>query len=198
MRCPSTLSGPFPRALTVRLSPRRTPSECEGTGRGRRDALVYLIYTFLGEAGRIATPARTLCISCILPVVLAIFILFLGAHFPPPSSPFVLSSAFPLRRRNSQARLPPPPVPSARCEIAEVWRETTTASHARCGRRCWCRGISLSRTYLRDGTCASAIFHYSRKVREGCTLRNQVDTRHRNYFRVSRRHNSVFPFFYIL
>lgn len=50
---------------------------------------------------------------------------------------------------------------------------------------------SASRTCLRDGTCANAIFHHSRKVCGGiCTLRNQGDTRHRNYFRVSRGHNS--------
>jgi len=48
---------------------------------------------------------------------------------------------------------------------------------------------SASRTYLRDGTCASAIFHYGQEVRVDRTLRNQEDARRRNYFRVSRGHN---------
>lgn len=84
------------------------------------------------------------------------------------------------------------------CEIAKVWRQTM-ARNMHVASASVGAGESASRTYLGDGTCASAIFHHSRKVRGGCTLRNQEDTRHRNYFCVSRRHNSgvVCPSFYI-
>lgn len=48
---------------------------------------------------------------------------------------------------------------------------------------------SASRTYLRDGTRASAIFHYSRKVRGGC-VHSAKSGRHPPQKLLSRGHNS--------
>lgn len=119
--------------------------------------------------------------------VFTIFILFCArrARASFLSSPFVLSftsSLFPVLKLLS---LSLSVLAMRNCSglARKLWRHTHIAS-AGVGAR-----ESASWTYLRDGTCASAIFHYDRKVRGGC-VHSAKSGRHPPQKLLSRRHNS--------